>query len=982
MKVVHKGIVIVVLPLVVQIGAILTLMCILDGAQNRLESSRRSRDVLSAVDTFRRDNSRGNVQALINRVDPSKKDEEKESALREKLDRSLAELDQITANHPAEQKLVEGLRKRLRLSRHVQHLMEVYPPGASIGTSIPKTGAGANFIDGLRKTVVDFFNLESRHANALPQLIQVVRGQLLATLILGIIFTFFSLILVLSLGRDIAKRNASLLDNALRLMANQPLLVPMPGDDEIAVLDATLHKSGKELLANESFRQGIIATVSHELRTPLSSLSATLSVLSSGLLGTVKESADKTLMSAASTAVRVISMINNLLDLEMIESGKLVPAKGSVKVAQQASSAMFAIEESARASNLSLRSEVSEELVISGDNAQIQRLFEELLFAVIENASDCQVCISDQELEGKLSIKIEFESTNTILLDVANLPRQAQVDGAQLAHSLRWSVCQELAQLNGLKLSVRQEGSRQIIDLKPGRADGLGFSPEDLPAPELMSRPGGWSSLRRKWLLLALPLLMSQIIFGVTILSLFTQIQQELESEYQSWNLVAKATLITTSFVRRVGAMAAYRMTSDPDLFKQRSKHQRETRESFDEFKKELGDRTEENRVLLSTIDTNLKKMDVFVAKGFNKPLQLAVEESMSKEEAVEFQSAFEGVLNPIERLIAQQNELQNQTRQFALETRRKIESVFVIALGVSVVSAILLMLSVYFMLIRRLTHLLEVSRALSERRPLGPLLGGTDELATLDRILHFVDERFSRFESFKRRSAQVIGSDLLLSLGTIRDGMQSLVDNEQLSEKALQRVQNVINDCSRLVRMVEDLMSARTMGSGRFDLKIQSTTSDEIVDAAVVSVEQLAQRSKIRIEKIGENVELECDRDRMIQVLINFLSNAIKFSPPESAVKIQVEDINDTVEFCVIDEGRGVPEEKIGLLFQRFEQSSTSDWKDKGGSGLGLYICKTIVEQHGGEIGLDSEEGVGSTFWIDLPRQSLNSRSSDESCL
>lgn len=111
-------------------------------------------------------------------------------------------------------------------------------------------------------------------------------------------------------------------------------------------------------------------------------------------------------------------------------------------------------------------------------------------------------------------------------------------------------------------------------------------------------------------------------------------------------------------------------------------------------------------------------------------------------------------------------------------------------------------------------------------------------------------------------------------------------------------------------------------------------------------------------------------DGDRLIQVLVNLLSNAIKFSPSGSKVILASADMEDCVEFKVIDEGRGIPSEFLDSVFERFKQVKKSDAKNKKGTGLGLAISKAIVEKHGGTIGVRSQEGKGSTFWFRIPKK------------
>src|SRR6185369_3840579 len=117
-----------------------------------------------------------------------------------------------------------------------------------------------------------------------------------------------------------------------------------------------------------------------------------------------------------------------------------------------------------------------------------------------------------------------------------------------------------------------------------------------------------------------------------------------------------------------------------------------------------------------------------------------------------------------------------------------------------------------------------------------------------------------------------------------------------------------------------------------------------------------------------AQPLRLWADPDRLVQTLINLLSNALKFSPPQTAVRLSVQRQGEEAVFTIRDQGRGIPADKLESIFERFQQVDASDSRQKGGTGLGLAICRSIVQQHGGRIWVESELGAGSTFSFTVP--------------
>ena len=120
-----------------------------------------------------------------------------------------------------------------------------------------------------------------------------------------------------------------------------------------------------------------------------------------------------------------------------------------------------------------------------------------------------------------------------------------------------------------------------------------------------------------------------------------------------------------------------------------------------------------------------------------------------------------------------------------------------------------------------------------------------------------------------------------------------------------------------------------------------------------------------LSVGEVGGTVD--ADADRIVQVLTNLLSNSVKFSPAGGQVCVSASTQDSQVRFSVADRGRGIPTAKLESIFERFQQVDASDARVKGGAGLGLTICKSIVQQHGGRVWAESKLGQGSTFYVEL---------------
>lgn len=201
------------------------------------------------------------------------------------------------------------------------------------------------------------------------------------------------------------------------------------------------------------------------------------------------------------------------------------------------------------------------------------------------------------------------------------------------------------------------------------------------------------------------------------------------------------------------------------------------------------------------------------------------------------------------------------------------------------------------------------------------------------------------------------------MSLGLIQTGVY-----DQKPEKIRRMLEIALIDTNRLVNLVNDILDLERLDSGRSTLEKTICQVTDLVQQAIDVVQAIATKQLMTITFTPTDIEVLADGNAIVQTLTNLLSNAIKFSPTESTIYLSVEQQIDCVLFQVCDRGRGIPADKLELIFGRFQQVDASDSREKGGTGLGLAICQTIIEKHGGKIWAESILGEGSNFFFTLP--------------
>jgi len=238
--------------------------------------------------------------------------------------------------------------------------------------------------------------------------------------------------------------------------------------------------------------------------------------------------------------------------------------------------------------------------------------------------------------------------------------------------------------------------------------------------------------------------------------------------------------------------------------------------------------------------------------------------------------------------------------------------------------------------------------------------------------LVRDITER-KEMEKMKNEFISTVSHELRTPLTSIRGSLGLMAGGAvgKLSEQASEMLKIASNNTERLLLLINDILDIQKIESGQMAFKFQSLDLTTFLEQAAEENESYGAQYGVKfvIAQTVLNARVYADKDRLMQVMANLLSNAAKFSPKGETVEISVaHHQSDSLRISVTDYGLGIAEEFQPKLFDKFTQSDSSDSRQKGGTGLGLSITKVIIEKHGGRIDFISRQGIGTTFYIELP--------------
>jgi len=247
-------------------------------------------------------------------------------------------------------------------------------------------------------------------------------------------------------------------------------------------------------------------------------------------------------------------------------------------------------------------------------------------------------------------------------------------------------------------------------------------------------------------------------------------------------------------------------------------------------------------------------------------------------------------------------------------------------------------------------------------------------EVAQRTEELRQSNEALAKIAALKDEFLAQISHELRTPLNSILTSVEVLLEQiyGTLTDKQCHSIYSIQRNGEKLRDLINDILDMSKLEAGQLDIHISYVSVRQICSDSLARVRQIAQQKKIAIDThMDKNVsQIHADTERLTQILVNLLSNAVKFTPHEGTVILQVEGDNakKLVHFRVTDSGIGIPEDKMSLLFQPFQQVDKRLAREYSGTGLGLALVRRLTELQGGRVSLESQVGKGSRFTVSLP--------------
>ncbi|WP_301108475.1 two-component system histidine kinase PnpS [Sporosarcina sp.] len=249
------------------------------------------------------------------------------------------------------------------------------------------------------------------------------------------------------------------------------------------------------------------------------------------------------------------------------------------------------------------------------------------------------------------------------------------------------------------------------------------------------------------------------------------------------------------------------------------------------------------------------------------------------------------------------------------------------------------------------------------------PVIGENGNWLGIVIIMHDIT-KLIRLEQVRKDFVANVSHELKTPVTSIKGFSEMLLDGA-VNDAAVKRefLEIIYKESNRLQLLIEDLLHLSSMERGSFEITRRSVNLMDVIEQSIQIVQTKVQEKDMKIiVEAPECPSIEADHDRLVQVMVNLLNNAVSYSQDGTIITISVQEVSGSVTIAVADQGIGIMSSELPRLFERFYRVDRARSRESGGTGLGLAIVKHIIEAHQGTVTVDSEVGIGTTFSLQLP--------------
>lgn len=248
------------------------------------------------------------------------------------------------------------------------------------------------------------------------------------------------------------------------------------------------------------------------------------------------------------------------------------------------------------------------------------------------------------------------------------------------------------------------------------------------------------------------------------------------------------------------------------------------------------------------------------------------------------------------------------------------------------------------------------------------PIINERNMLKGAVLVLHDITE-LKKLEGMRKDFVANVSHELRTPITSIKGFSETLLDGAmQDPDISKEFLQIIYNESNRIQLLIEDLLALSKLESDNFRLVLHKINAIELVETLTPAIMYKAEEKGITFTQDIEDIDIKADKDRITQVIINLIDNALHYTPEEGTVALRVYQAKDRIKIEVSDTGIGIPEKELPRIFERFYRIDKARTRNSGGTGLGLAIVKHIIEVHDGEILIDSEVDKGTIITVCLP--------------